>query len=129
MSTEEVYHDVPTENPAKLTTYMGRQFGTDLEQDSDPLKEGIYFLTKFDVVDSQKFKKIAYLHTNKGKFRTTSANVVGSLLGAAGKTITELLKLGAPSVEIEVIPHKANTGRWGIAIKGFESNQKEESNS
>lgn len=104
----------------KLTDKMREKFPSTWDHNAEKLVAGVYRLNGFDVVDDEKYNKRAYLMTQTGKcYTTTSGNIVGSLLSSVGATIKEALQNGAKSVEVEVVPKQANTGRWGIAFKAF----------
>lgn len=105
-----------SQNSTKLTDAMKEKFPSTLE--GEKLVAGIYHVKGFELVPSEKYQMVAYLDTVEGKFRTTSASIVGSLAHSAGETIKELLQ-DHDNVEIEIIPKQANTGRWGIALKAF----------
>lgn len=108
--------------PVKLIDMMAKEFPSEFkDDDSVPLVAGVYHVSKFAIMDSEKFEKVLRLETAEGKFRTTSKAVVGSFTLSVGKLVQGALDNGAPNVEVEIVRKKANTGRWGLSVKAFDN--------
>lgn len=110
-----------TQEQVKLTDLMKEEYPSKLQDDdTKPLEAGVYHVTKFAILDSEDFNKVLRLDCQEGKFRTTSKAVVGSFAHTVGELVKKQLDNGVPNVEVEIVRKKANTGRWGFAVKAFE---------